>query len=75
MMELYLNRGYEVIGEISNCARIYSDQDKIITDSGKSIPIFPRGSYKKPMEWIAGYAPVDENTYVAVIKSVIPRLF
>jgi len=75
MIELYSNRGYEVIGEISNCAKIYSGQDEIITDTGKSIPIFPRGSYKKPIEWVAGYAAIEENTYVAVIKSMIPRLF
>jgi phospholipase/carboxylesterase len=75
MLELYPDGGYEVIGEIGNYARKYAELDEIITDEKKSIPIFPRGSMKKPLEWVAGYAAVEENTYVAVIKSIIPHLF
>jgi phospholipase/carboxylesterase len=74
MNELYPDGGYEVIGEIGNLAKKYSGQDTVATDEGKNIPIFPRGSMKKPFEWVAGYAAVAEDTYVAVIKSVIPRL-
>ena len=74
MDELYPDGGYEVIGEIGNSAKKYAEQDVIITDVGKSILIFPRGSLKKPFEWVAGYAEVGENTYVAVVKSIIPRL-
>ena len=74
MKELYPEGDYEVIGEIGNYTKRYSEQDEILTDANKSIPIFPRGSLKKPFEWIAGYAAVDENTYVAVVKSIIPRL-
>jgi len=75
MQELYPDGGYEVIGEIGNFAKKYVGQGVIVTDTGKSIPIFPRGSLKKPFEWVAGNAAVDEFTYVAVIKSMIPRLF
>jgi phospholipase/carboxylesterase len=75
MIELYSDKGYEVIGEIGNYAKLYSGLDEILTDTGERIPIFPRGSFLKPFEWVAGYAAVEENTYVAVIKSVIPRLF
>lgn len=70
--ELYPDGGYEIIGEIGNFAKKYAGQEVIITDTGKFIPIFPRGSLKKPFEWIAGCAAVGENTYVAVVKSVIP---
>lgn len=75
MEELYPNGSYEVIGEIGNFTKRYSEQDEILTDANKRIPIFPRGSSKKPYEWVVGYAAVEENTYVAVIKSVIPYLF
>jgi hypothetical protein len=74
MVELYPNGSYEVIGEIGNYAKRYSEQDEILTGGNKKIPIFPRGSSKKPFEWVVGYAAVAENTYVAVIKSIIPRL-
>lgn len=75
MNELYPDGNYEVIGEIGNFSKKYLKLDEILTDTGKSIPIFPRGSLKKPFEWVAGYVAVRENTYVAVIKSIIPRLF
>jgi len=42
-----------------------------VTGTGKSIPIFPLGSIKKPFEWVDGYAAVGENTYVAVVKSLL----
>ena len=73
MKEIYPDGGYEVIGEIGNFAEKYTKQDIIITDTGRTIPIFPRGSLKKPFEWITGYAAVGENTYVSVVKSIIPR--
>ncbi|MDF2524070.1 MAG: hypothetical protein K0R31_1711 [Clostridiales bacterium] len=72
--ELYPNVGYEVIGEIGNFAKKFAGQDVIVTNTGKIIPIFPRGSLKKPFEWVAGYAAVGENIYVAVVKRIIPRL-
>jgi len=74
MDELYPDGGYEVIGEIGNFAKKYASQDVIVTDTGISIHIFPRGSLKKPFEWITGYAAIEKNTYVAVVKSIIPRL-
>jgi phospholipase/carboxylesterase len=74
MDDLYPDGDYEVIGEIGNSTKKYVSQDIIETKIGKSIPIFPRGSLKKPFEWVAGYASVGENTYVAVVKSIIPRL-
>jgi hypothetical protein len=75
MDELYPNGNYQVIGEIGNYAKKYSEQDEILTEVNKRIPIFPRGSSKQPFEWVVGYAAVAENTYVAVIKSMIPQLF
>lgn len=73
MNELHPNGNYEVIGEIGNFAKKYDGQDVILNENGTSINIFPRGSLKRPFEWVAGYAALEEKTYVAVIKSVIPR--
>lgn len=73
MNDKHSNGNYEVIGEIGNFHREYFGQDEIVTETGEIINIFPRGSCKKPFEWVAGYAPLGENTYVAVIKSIIPR--
>lgn len=72
MNEMYPKGGYEIIGEISNVIKKYTGQDIVLTDSGKHIPIFPRGSARNPLEWTAGYARIGENIYVAVIRSVIP---
>ena len=73
MNELYPNRDYEVIGEIGNCSKIYPNQDEILTEEGKHIPVYPRGSINRPFEWIIGYAAVGEKTYVAVVKGIIPQ--
>ena len=75
MNELYRDGGFVVIGEIGNFAKKYAGQDVLVTDTGKRIPIFPRGSLKRPFEWCAGYVAVGENTYVAVVKSIISRFF
>ena len=73
MKELYLDGSWDVIGEINNLTKVYPGQDNIMTDTGKYIPIFPRGSLKRPLEWVAGYAEVEENVYVAVIGSIVPH--
>ena len=75
MKLLYPKNEFEVIGEIGNLAKKYSNQDEILAETGKRIPVFPRGSLKRPFEWVTGYAAVGENTYVAVVKSIIPYLF
>lgn len=73
MCEMYPEGNFEVIGEIGNFSKKYIGQDVIVTARGTEIPIFPRGSLRKPFEWVAGYAPVGENIYVSVVKNVIPR--
>lgn len=75
MKRLYPKNDYEVIGEIGNFSKRYSNEDEILAGTGKRIPVFPRGSLKSPFEWVTGYAMVGENTYVAVVKSIIPYLF
>jgi len=72
MKEMYPDEDFVVIGEIGICAESFNSQDMLLTDYGKLVPIFPRGSLTKPFEWIAGYIAVGENTYVAVVKSIFP---
>ena len=72
MKEMYPNGGYEIIGEINNGLTKYTEQDSIMTEEGKQIPIFPRGSSVYPIEWPVGYARIGESSYVTVIKSMIP---
>ena len=73
MHEIYPEGNFEVIGEIGNFSIKYAGQEVIISDTGTEIPIFPRGSLRKPFERVVGYAPVGENIYVSVVKNVIPR--
>lgn len=42
---------------------------------GEGIAIFSGGSIKKTFEWIAGYAAVGENAYMAAVKSMIQEMF
>lgn len=50
MEELYFDSCYEVIGEISNFLKRYASQDVIVYAEGINIPIFPRGSLRRPFE-------------------------
>ncbi|AET69222.1 hypothetical protein Desor_3759 [Desulfosporosinus orientis DSM 765] len=72
MRELYPGGDFVIIGEIGNFAEVFGGQDVLMTSAGKAVPIFPRGSLIKPLEWIAGYVAVGENTYVAAVRSIIP---
>ena len=72
MRELYPGGGFVIIGEIGNFAETLEDQDVLLTNCGIAIPIFPRGSLIKPFEWISGYIAVEENIYVAAVRSIFP---
>ncbi len=63
---------FTIIGEIGNFARCYAKQDVIETTTERSIPIFPLGTCRRPLEWIVGYAPLGHGLYVAVVKGIIP---
>ena len=70
MREKYPSGNYVIIGEIGSFARPPTDGDKLLMEGGKEIPILPRGSLKKPIEWIAGYIAVGNNIYVAVVRGI-----
>lgn len=72
MRERYPNGNFVIIGEIGSFARPPTDGDKLLTEDGQILPILPRGSLKRPFEWIAGYVAVDKNAYLAAIGSLIP---
>ena len=75
MRERYPDGAFTVIGEIGGRSPPHEHGDTLLTDDGKSIPVLPRGSLRGPFEWVAGYIPVGENTYVAAVKSLVPVFF
>jgi len=75
MEAIYPHGGYEVVGEIGNVARISHKSDDIDTGEGRTIPVFPRGTIKKPFEQVIGYAEIGEKTYVAIVNSILPKIF
>ncbi len=72
MWELYPDGNFAVIGEIGGIPWFLGSGDLLITEDGNSIPIFPRGSLKKPFEWVCGYVAVGKHTYIAVIGGLLP---
>jgi phospholipase/carboxylesterase len=66
----YPDGNFVIIGEIGGIARPSANGDWLITEGGKSLPILPRGSLKKPLEWVSGYIAVGKDTYIAVIRSL-----
>lgn len=67
MDKRYPDGCFVIIGEIGGLARTLPDGDQLCVAEGKIIPILPRGSFKRPFEWVIGYIQVQENSYVAVI--------
>lgn len=66
---------FHLIGKISSAARPPKEGDHLLIANGKSIAILPRGSMKKPFEWVAGYVAEGKNTYIAAIRSLIAVFF
>ena len=75
MRSLYPNGNFVVIGEIGSFARPPTDGDRLLTGDGQTLPILPRGSLKRPFEWISGYIMVGENAHVAAVKSIFSSFF
>lgn len=67
MKKRYPDKDFVIIGEIGSLARAPTDGDWLCLKDGKTIPIHPRGSLKRPLEWVTGYTAVDESSYVALI--------
>ncbi len=72
MRELYPDDNFAVIGEIGGFAQSPNSGDLLITETGKAIPVLPRGSLRKPFEWFAGYIAVGGNTYLAAVRGLLP---
>lgn len=58
-MKLHSGKSFVVIREIGSLARVPDDGDRLWVGCGKSIPILPGGSLKRPFEWVIGYTAVD----------------
>lgn len=72
MGERYTEGNFTIIGEIGGLARSPDNGDTLMADGEKQIPILPRGSIKRPYEWVAGYVPVSRHTYLAAVGGVLP---
>ncbi len=70
MRKLYPDEDFNIIGEIGGLSHAPDKGDALLADDGRKIPIHPRGSMIRPLEWVAGYAAVGKNNYLAVIKSL-----
>ena len=72
MRELYPDGNFMIVGEIGGLARPPDDGDVLMADGARRIPILPRGSIKKLFEWVVGYIPVSQSTYLAAVGSMLP---
>lgn len=72
MKQLYPNENFAVIGEIGGVVRPPKEGDRLLLGDGKTISILPRGSLRKPFEWVDGYIAVNSTSYLAAIKGLIP---
>lgn len=70
MEKRYPDGSFVIIGEIGGHKDAPAGGDQIAFGEEKAIPIHPRGSVKPPFEWVIGYAPVQEKSYVAVIGGI-----
>lgn len=74
MSERYGDKNFNIIGEIGGFARPPDKGDFLLADSGRKIPIHPRGSLIRPFEWVTGYVAVEKGSYLAVVRSLLVRL-
>ncbi|SBW11196.1 conserved hypothetical protein [uncultured Eubacteriales bacterium] len=72
MRKIYPDDHFTVIGEIGGISRPPDNGNRLVTETGEVVPILPRGSLRRPFEWVAGYVAVDKSTYLAAIRSLIP---
>lgn len=70
MWGVYPDGCFTIIGEIGGLAQPPDDGDMLIADGVRQIPIKPRGSHKKPFEWVAGYIPLGGSLYIAAISGI-----
>jgi hypothetical protein len=69
MKVIYPNQNYMVVGEIGE--KNFEKGDGVYNTDGKLLPVQPLKAHDAVTEAVAGYAMVDENKFVAVVKNVI----
>lgn len=74
MSKLYRDKNFNVIGEIGGFARVPVQGDILLMENGVNLSIHPRGSRIRPFEWVIGYAAVENDCYLAVIRSMLCSL-
>lgn len=74
MLKQYRDKNFNVIGEIGGFSRVPVQGDILLTENGSNLPIHPRGSRIRPFEWVIGYAALENDCYLAVIRSLLCSL-
>lgn len=74
MRSLHPEGNYHILGEIGGRGQAANGELLLLPD-GRTLPIGARGGIKRPFDWIIGYIPVGEDTYIAAIRSILPPCF
>ncbi|HEY5561928.1 MAG TPA: hypothetical protein VIK72_09290 [Clostridiaceae bacterium] len=69
MRAIYPNSNYRVSGEIGNKTGIQCGCAE--NTNGKPLPVYKKKTYNKFTEKVVGYAAVEEQTYLSVVKNIL----
>ena len=69
MKRIYPIMNFRVVGEIGNRTGIQCGAVENL--DGNSLPVYKEKTHNILTESIAGYAAVDDHTYLAVVKNII----
>ncbi len=65
---LYPNKNYKVVGEIGNTSG--SKINSAYTTEDKVTDVFCKGSYNRILDQSVGFAEIEDNIYLAIVKNV-----
>ena len=69
MKRLYPNKNYRVVGEINSKTGVHSGTVDNLDHN--PLPVYKIQTHNKLTESVVGYAAVDDNIYLAVVKNVL----
>ena len=69
MKTIYPNKNYRTVGEIGNKTGVQCDTVENL--DGKPLPVYKEKTHNNFMEAVVGYAAVDDNIFLEVVKNVL----
>jgi len=69
MKTIYPNKNFRVVGEINNNTGVQCGVVELLDRN--PLPVYKEKTHNKLTESIAGYAGVDDHTYLVVVKNVL----